>query len=72
MGFSLVAEGLLRSYLPETDWRPLITKPGYSFGFLVVVIGRQQLYTENTREHVPAGQVSKPALGSFTFKGSHL
>lgn len=25
MGFSLVAEGLLRAYLPETHWRPLIT-----------------------------------------------
>ncbi|HJT65500.1 MAG TPA: formate/nitrite transporter family protein [Pyrinomonadaceae bacterium] len=48
MGFSLVAEGLLRSYLPETHWRPLITKLGYPFGFLIVVIGRQQLYTENT------------------------
>jgi formate/nitrite transporter FocA (FNT family) len=48
MGFSLVAEGLLRSYLPETHWRPLIEKLGYAFGFLIVVIGRQQLYTENT------------------------
>src|ERR1044072_6740533 len=48
MGFSLVAEGLLRSYLPETHWRPLIAKLGYPFGFLIVVIGRQQLYTENT------------------------
>jgi formate-nitrite transporter family protein len=48
MGFSLVAEGLLRAYLPETHWRPLIAKLGYPFGFLIVVIGRQQLYTENT------------------------
>lgn len=48
MGFSLVAEGLLRSYLPDTHWRPLIAKLGYPFGFLIVVIGRQQLYTENT------------------------
>ena len=48
MGFSLVAEGLLRAHLPETYWRPLIAKLGYPFGFLIVVIGRQQLYTENT------------------------
>ena len=39
---------MLRSYLPETHWRPLIAKLGYPFGFLIVVIGRQQLYTENT------------------------
>ena len=48
MGFSLVAEGLLRSHLPDAPWRPLITKLGYSVGFLMVVLGRQQLFTENT------------------------
>src|SRR5689334_14051000 len=34
MGFSLIAEGVLRSALPDTSWRPLITKFGYSAGFL--------------------------------------
>ena len=48
MGFSLIAEGLLRAHLPETEWRPLVSKLGYSVGFLVVVLGRQQLFTENT------------------------
>jgi formate/nitrite transporter FocA (FNT family) len=48
MGFSLVAEGLLRTYVPDASWRPLIAKLGYPFGFVIVVIGRQQLYTENT------------------------
>lgn len=48
MGFSLVGEGLLRSRLPDAPWRPLITKLGYSIGFLVVILGRQQLFTENT------------------------
>src|SRR5579885_2100774 len=43
MGFSLVAEGLLTVHLPEAPWRPLITKLGYSVGFLMVVLGRQQL-----------------------------
>jgi formate-nitrite transporter family protein len=61
MGFSLIAEGMLRAYLPETHWRPLIAKLGYPFGFLIVVIGRQQLYTENTLTavlpfmHAPSG-----------------
>ena len=48
MGFSLLAEGLLRSNLPDAPWSPLITKAGYCLGFLIVVLGRQQLFTENT------------------------
>ncbi|HVW87234.1 MAG TPA: formate/nitrite transporter family protein [Bryobacteraceae bacterium] len=48
MGFSFIAEALLRTYLPDASWRPLIAKFGYSFGFLIVIIGRQQLFTENT------------------------
>jgi formate-nitrite transporter family protein len=48
MGFSLIAEGLLRAHLPNAEWRPLIVKLGYSLGFLITVLGRQQLFTENT------------------------
>jgi formate/nitrite transporter FocA (FNT family) len=48
MGFSLIGEGLIRSHLPDTPWRALIAKFGYSFGFVLVVLGRQQLFTENT------------------------
>ena len=48
MGFILVAEGVLRSHLPDAPWRPLIAKLGYSVGFLIVILGSQQLYTENT------------------------
>ena len=48
MGFSLVAMGLLRARLPDTPWRPLVVNLGYSVGFLIVILGRQQLFTENT------------------------
>ncbi len=48
MGFSFVAEGLLRSHLPDAPWRPLLVHLGYPLGFLIVIIGRQQLFTENT------------------------
>jgi formate/nitrite transporter FocA (FNT family) len=48
MGASLIAEGLLASHLPDASWKPLITKLGYSVGFVVVILGRQQLFTENT------------------------
>lgn len=30
MGFSLVAEGLLRHHLPDAPWRPLVSELGYS------------------------------------------
>jgi len=48
MGASLVAEGLIRSHLPDAPWRPLLAKLGYSVGYLIVILGRQQLFTENT------------------------
>ena len=48
MGFSFVAEALLSSHLPDEPWRPLISRAGYCIGFLIVILGRQQLFTENT------------------------
>src|SRR3954454_2567884 len=48
MGFSLVAQGLVQTMLPDASWRPLLSRLGYSIGFVIVVIGRQQLFTENT------------------------
>ena len=48
MGFSFVAEGLLMARLPDQPWRPLISRAGYCVGFLIIILGRQQLFTENT------------------------
>lgn len=48
MGFSLVFTGILHAYLPDAPWRPLVQNFGYTTGFLIVVLGRQQLFTENT------------------------
>jgi len=48
MGFSFIAEALLQAGLPDTAWRPMISKFGYSVGFMIVILGRQQLFTENT------------------------
>jgi formate/nitrite transporter FocA (FNT family) len=48
MGLSLVAEGLLKAHLPDAPWAPLISKFGYAAGFLVVILGRQELFTEQT------------------------
>src|SRR3954468_20318659 len=48
MGFSFVTMAVLHHHLPDTPWRPLIATLGYSIGFLIVILGRQQLFTENT------------------------
>ena len=48
MGFSLIAEALLRAHLPDATWQPLVAKLGYPLGFLIVILGRQQLFTEDT------------------------
>jgi formate/nitrite transporter FocA (FNT family) len=48
MSASFLAEASLRAYLPEAEWTHLISKMGYPVGFLLVVLGRQQLFTENT------------------------
>ena len=48
ISFSLLAQALLQAHLPDTSWRPLLTSLGYPVGFLIVVLARQQLFTENT------------------------
>ncbi len=48
MGFSLVTQALLRAGLPDAPWRHLVDSFGYSIGFIIVVLGRQQLFTEST------------------------
>ena len=48
MGFSVLALSAIRRFLPDVDWAPLIASFGYAFGFLIVILGRQQLFTEST------------------------
>ena len=48
IGFSFVVQATLQGSLPDTAWRLLIAGFGYSIGFLIVILGRQQLFTETT------------------------
>jgi formate/nitrite transporter FocA (FNT family) len=48
ISFSLLAQATLHSHLPDASWRPLVESLGYCVGFLMVVLGRQQLFTEST------------------------
>lgn len=45
---SVMCKGFLASILPEADWAPGISNLGYTVGFLIVILGRMQLFTENT------------------------
>ncbi len=48
IGFSFVTQAYVQAALPDTPWRRLIAGFGYCLGFLIVVLGRQQLFTETT------------------------
>lgn len=48
MGFSFLVQGVIESALPQTSWRHLLTSLGYTIGFVFVILGRQQLFTEST------------------------
>jgi len=48
ISFSVLAEAILLTHLPDAPWRPLVTDLGYSVGFLMVILARQQLFTEST------------------------
>ncbi|WP_425092147.1 formate/nitrite transporter family protein [Tropicimonas sp. S265A] len=48
ISFSVLGEAIFRAYLPDEAWRYLIENIGYSFGFLLIILGRMQLFTENT------------------------
>lgn len=39
---------ILYRHLPEAPWRTLVVNLGYPVGFLIVVLARRQLFTENT------------------------
>jgi formate-nitrite transporter family protein len=60
ISFSLLAQAILETHLPETTWRPLVSSFGYPVGFLMVVLSRQQLFTESTITAV------LPLMAAFT------
>jgi len=48
ISFSVIGMALFKTYLPDSTWQPLLVSLGYTFGYLIVIIGRMQLLTENT------------------------
>jgi formate/nitrite transporter FocA (FNT family) len=45
---SVTAQGALRQRLPDAPWRELVAGFGYCLGFIIVILGRMQLFTEHT------------------------
>lgn len=45
---SLLAEAALHKALPDAPWRDAVAALGYPLGFLLVILGRLQLFTEST------------------------
>ncbi len=48
ISLSVLGEAIFRTYLPGGPASYLIENLGYSLGFLAVIMGRMQLFTENT------------------------
>ncbi|MEM7508439.1 MAG: formate/nitrite transporter family protein [Pseudomonadota bacterium] len=48
IGFSVVGEAALAKRLPDAPWAGLIADMGYTIGFILVILGRLQLFTEHT------------------------
>ncbi|SEK51714.1 Formate/nitrite transporter FocA, FNT family [Sphingomonas palmae] len=45
---SLLAEAALHTGIGETPWRTLVVSLGYPLGFVIVILGRMQFFTEST------------------------
>jgi formate/nitrite transporter FocA (FNT family) len=61
ISFSLLAQAILETHLPDAAWTGLVSSFGYCVGFLIVILGRQQLFTESTIT------VVLPVLKDFTW-----
>jgi formate/nitrite transporter FocA (FNT family) len=48
VSFSFITEAIFHAALPDAPWRGLVENLGYTVGFLMVILSRLQLFTENT------------------------
>ncbi|WP_374189817.1 formate/nitrite transporter family protein [Erwinia sorbitola] len=64
MGASLMAKGIFQVNLHDVPGGFLLENLGYTFGFIIVIMARQQLFTENTVTAV-LPVMHKPSGGNF-------
>lgn len=72
MGFSLLAQAVLMSHLPDASWRPLLAGAGYCVGFLIVILGRHSAAHKDASTVVKVLRLwsvvlSANVLGTFLF-----
>ncbi|WFR98589.1 formate/nitrite transporter family protein [Rhizobium tumorigenes] len=48
ISISPLAEAFIRLRLPDAPWRELVVALGYTVGFVIVILGKLQLFTETT------------------------
>ena len=48
IGFSFFIQAYLQAGLPDAPWQVMVSGLGYTMGFLIVILGQQQLFTETT------------------------
>lgn len=48
ISLSVLCKGFFEAVLPKAEWTPAVSNLGYAVGFVVVILGRMQLFTENT------------------------
>lgn len=64
MGFSFLARGVLHRHMDGLPGAYLVEGIGYTFGFLAVIVARQQLFTENVLTAV-LPLMTKPSAHNF-------
>jgi len=65
MGFSVVATAALAVAFGEFGWSHPVVSIGYAAGFLIVILARQQLFTENTITAL------LPVLANYSWANTH-
>ena len=63
IGFSVLSQAMLTASLPGVPGATIIADLGYCVGFLIVILARQQLFTENTLTAVLPVMVRKDWSG---------
>ena len=69
---SVWAQAALHQHLPATPWRETVATLGYPLGFILVILGRMQLFTEHTMVAIlplaekPSGAAVRRVAGLWT------
>jgi formate-nitrite transporter family protein len=82
IGFSFLSQAALGAGLPQSQWNHVLASLGYSVGFIIVILGRQQLFTDDgvacpshascTTKIKGLIQKSRCCQPAFAFRGNEM